>query len=512
MVFSSIIFLFFFLPAVLLLYFAISAFSGFRLSRYKLKPENLLLLIGSLFFYTWGEQWIVGIIVLSTTVDYICGLVISGGWKSWHDPIEVLPKEQRRSALQKGALVASIVTNLSILGLFKYFNFGIDNFNRAAESLGLDAWVWHDVIQITLPLGISFYTFQSLSYTIDVYRGDTKATRNFLDFSCFVTLFPQLVAGPIVRYRDIASQLVNRVITREGFAEGVRRFIIGLGKKVLIANTVAAVADDIFAIPTHDLTTGVAWLGIVCYTLQIYFDFSGYSDMAIGLGRMFGFKYLENFQWPYIAQSIKEFWRRWHISLSTWFRDYLYIPLGGNKRSTGRTYLNLVVVFLLCGLWHGASWNFVVWGLFHGCFLVGERLGLGDGIGRCPRPLRHAYTLVVVMIGWVIFRADTLPQAGGMLLAMAGFSQGSGVIHHVDLYLTNEVLVFMSVGILFSVPWIPWLAAVRAKYISTRPGATVRLANGMIEVSVVIVLVLVLLACAMWLSSGTYNPFIYFRF
>jgi len=512
MVFSSVLFLFLYLPVVLGLYFVASSLAGLGGRRYRIKTGNLVLLASSVLFYAWGEQWLVFVMLSSTVIDYCCGLTISGGWKSRGKPIEIVDPEQKRTGIQRAALITSIVANLSILGFFKYFNFGVDNVNAMAEALGAEWLVWRDVMRVTLPLGISFYTFQSLSYTIDVYRGQTRATRNFLDFSCFVTLFPQLVAGPIVRYKDIATQLYDRVVTREGFAEGVRRFIIGLGKKVIIANTVAATADEIFGIPTGQLTPGLAWLGILCYTLQIYFDFSGYSDMAIGLGRMFGFRFLENFQWPYIAQSIKEFWRRWHISLSTWFRDYLYIPLGGNRGSVTRNYFNLVTVFFLCGLWHGASWSFVVWGLFHGAFLVIERVGLERVLERCYRPVRHVYTLLVVMIGWVLFRAETLSQAGAYLAAMAGFAGGDGIEHNVPLLVDGELVRILPIGVLFSIPWIPWLQGLREERLASRAGWGPRTADGFLSISSTVVLMGIFLICSMWLSSGTYNPFIYFRF
>ena len=306
----------------------------------------------------------------------------------------------------------AIAVNLVVLGVFKYANFFADNVNAVAAAIGAPPLAFPHVL---LPIGISFYTFHAISYVVDVYRRDASAQKSPVHAALYLLLFPQLIAGPIIRYRYIADQLEQRVVSLDDFAVGVRRFVIGLGKKVLIANTVAAPADKIFSMPLAELTPAHAWLGIVCYTLQIYFDFSGYSDMAIGLGRMFGFHFPENFRWPYVADTVQEFWRRWHISLSSWFRDYLYVPLGGNRVSPARMYANLVTVFFLCGLWHGASWNFVIWGLFHGSFLVVERLGLAAAIRRLWRPLRHVYLLLVVMIGWVFFRADTLPSAVAFL-------------------------------------------------------------------------------------------------
>jgi len=507
MIFSSPIFLFLFLPTVLALYF---------LNRKTFR--NLFLLVASLFFYSWGEQYLVWIVITSTLIDYLAGLIISGGFSGGE--IRQLEPGAPRTTLQKFGLVASICSNLAFLGFFKYFNFGLAGFNAIVPA----SWGFHHVAKIALPIGISFYTFQSMSYTIDVYRGQVRATRRFIDFACYVTLFPQLVAGPIVRYRDIAEQLVERTVDREGFAWGAKRFIIGLGKKVLIANVVAVPADKIFGVtdlfgrmvtpgvPLDELTAPVAWLAVVCYTLQIYFDFSGYSDMAIGLGRMFGFRFLENFNFPYISRSIREFWRRWHISLSTWFRDYLYIPLGGSRSSKRRTYLNLVIVFFLCGLWHGAAWTFVVWGLYHGCFLVLERLGLEQGIRRLWRPLRHVYVLLIVMVGWVLFRSETFSQAVAMLGAMVGFAKGTGVEHNVHMVLDTEVLVVMLAGLVGSIPWLPAFARWREKL--TAPGASLgrRALDGVFCVAGVVVLAGILLACSLALSAGTYNPFIYYRF
>src|SRR4051812_8670704 len=298
-------------------------------------------------------------------------------------------------------LAFAVTLNLVVLGIFKYANFFADNLNALLRAGRIEPVA---VPRVLLPIGISFFTFHAISYVIDVSRRDATAQKSPVHAALYLLLFPQLIAGPIIRYRDIADQLARRVVSIDDFAYGVRRFVIGLGKKVLIANVVAGPADKIFAMPAHELSTAHAWLGIVCYTLQIYFDFSGYSDMAIGLGRMFGFRFPENFRWPYIADTVQEFWRRWHISLSTWFRDYLYVPLGGNRVPTATMYRNLVLVFFLCGLWHGASWNFVIWGLFHGTFLVVERLGLAAAVRRLWAPLRHAYLLLVVMVGWVFFR------------------------------------------------------------------------------------------------------------
>ena len=512
MVFSSITFLFLFLPVVLTLYHLLflPVTLGWK-SKIWRRLSNLFLLFTSLFFYFWGEDFLVWIIIASTLIDYICGLLISGGYRGGE--ICQLKPDQPRTRLQKTGLVLSICSNLAFLGFFKYFNFGVYNYNRAVGLVGFESLQWQDAIWITLPLGISFYTFQSMSYTIDVYRGQVKATRNLIDFACYVTLFPQLVAGPIVRYRDVACELVSRKVGSEQFASGVSRFTIGLAKKVLIANTVAVGADQVFALPESELNFSLAWFGVICYTLQIYFDFSGYSDMAIGLGRMFGFNYLENFNYPYVAQSIQDFWRRWHISLSTWFRDYLYIPLGGSRGSAPRTYANLVTVFFLCGFWHGASFTFIAWGLYHGFFLVLERVGLLRFMAKSPRWVRHVYAILVVMGGWVLFRcAGKFAQAMAFYKAMIGIGEGTGVEYGLDMHLTPDIALAILLGIVFSAPILPFVN----RWMRERIDAMDPLgkALGQLGFSSVRVIGLSLLfgLSAMWLSAGTHNPFIYFRF
>jgi len=481
MVFSSTVFLFLFLPIVL--------------AAYVLAPrgvKNLLLLLASLFFYAWGEGIYVLLMLASVLVNYLLGLSIG---------------RYRSDRAARRIIFVSIVFNLGLLIVFKYANFLCDNMDALWWRMGISPL---QLEPVHLPIGISFFTFQAMSYVIDVYRGQARIQKNPIDIALYISLFPQLVAGPIVRYLDVAEQIRNRTTRLNDFAEGVGRFVMGLGKKMLIANVVAAPADRIFALPADELTVGLAWLGTLCYTLQIYFDFSGYSDMAIGLGRMFGFRFLENFNFPYISQSITEFWRRWHISLSTWFRDYLYIPLGGNRGGSFRTGRNLVLVFFLCGLWHGASWNFVVWGLFHGAFLVMERSGVKNLIGRSPRPLRHVYVMLVAMVGWVFFRAETLPQALAVLGAMAGFAAGDGATLSANHLLDNELLVVCLIGLVGSAPLIPTLAGTANRLLdrTTRPA--------LLEATVLtlrnVALLVVLLASAASLSSGTYNPFIYFRF
>lgn len=503
MVFSSITFLFLFLPIVLAVYHLLFLPVSLKHKQATLFRHlaNLCLLCFSLVFYFWGEAWLVWIVIASTFIDFFCGLLISGAFHKGR--IEMLEEGASRTTLQRSGLVLSLTSNLLFLGFFKYFNFGVDSFNAVAP----EAWQLKDVMQVTLPLGISFYTFQSMSYTIDVYRGHVKATRNLLDFACFVTLFPQLVAGPIVRYCDVAYQLVHRKMNTQLFSSGVLRFVLGLGKKVLIANTVARSADAIFALPPDQMTTVQAWLATVCYTLQIYYDFSGYSDMAIGLGRMFGFEFLENFNYPYIARSIQEFWRRWHISLSTWFRDYLYIPLGGSKKGAGHTYFNLVTVFFLCGLWHGANWAYVAWGLFHGLFLVLERLGLRRMIERLPRVLQHVYTLLVVMVGWVLFATESFSQSMVLLQSMVGFAPAQHSSLMLQEWWSRDVLVALLAGVLFSAPVYAKLRGTLRRWAG---GYLFRMA--VCETLKVGAVVAIFLFCAMSLASGTHNPFIYFRF
>ncbi len=501
MVFSSVIFLFLFLPVVLAIYHLLflPVSIGHKSSPFWRHVSNLFLLCASLLFYFWGENWLVWIVIVSTLVDYFCGLLISGAFHKGR--VEQLVEHAPKTKVQRAGLILSICSNLAFLGFFKYFNFGIDNLNAVLP----EAWRLTNVIRVTLPLGISFYTFQSMSYTIDVYRGHVKATRNLIDFACYVTLFPQLVAGPIVRYCDVARQLVHRTMNLHLFASGVTRFVLGLGKKVLIANTVAQSADKIFALPSQELTTPLAWIGIVCYTLQIYFDFSGYSDMAIGLGRMLGFEFLENFNYPYIARSIQAFWRRWHISLSTWFRDYLYIPLGGSRKSNGQTIFNLITVFFLCGLWHGASWTFVVWGLFHGFFIVIERVGLEKWLKRLPRVLQHIYTLSVVMTGWLLFTSESLSKTALFFKALWGFAPSHAPLFAQE-YFSTDIRLAILCGTLFSAPLLPWIQRNVAK------GSNIKGIAITCDILKVAGLTLILLFSTLSLAAGTHNPFIYFRF
>lgn len=481
MVFSSILFLFFFLPVVLGLYYLV----GRRL-------HNILLLLVSLFFYAWGESGYLLLMLGSILVNYLFGFLVS-------------PEANTRRRLY---LCIAIFANLIPLFVFKYSEFFLDSLLALLHAANLS--IYFRSPHLHLPIGISFFTFQALSYVIDVYRGACQPQRNLLNLGLYIALFPQLIAGPIVRYHDIASQLLKRVHSLEGFALGSQRFIIGLGKKVLLANPLGAMADRVFALDPSILSTEAAWIGILCYSLQIFFDFSGYSDMAIGLGRMFGFKFLENFNYPYISKSIREFWRRWHISLSAWFRDYLYIPLGGNQISPGRTRLNLFLVFFLCGLWHGASWNFIIWGCAHGLFLVLERGRWGRLLAILPSPVRHLYVWLVLLNTWVFFRAETLGQSLGYLKALYGGAVGVGTNPVVAAHLDFELSLVMLAALLFSTPLVRLFGRKSTgdpvQAIPTRP------AIPLLDASRVALLALVLLISVMSLANGSYNPFIYFRF
>ncbi len=481
MVFSSVIFLFLFLPVVLTL--------GTLLPG--LRPKNLFLLAASLVFYAWGEPGFVWLLLASTAVNFLFGKQL----------------ETQTAPLRRNWILGIAVTfNLGFLAFFKYSQFLLQNLNVLLDALRLPLVA---VGPTRLPLGISFFTFHAISYVVDIYRGNAPAARKPSTVALYIFLFPQLIAGPILRWSAMAPQYAARALDRERFVEGIRRFVYGLAKKVLVANTLAVPANQVFSLASGVLSPGLAWLGLLCYTLQIYFDFSGYSDMAIGLGKMFGFDFIENFRYPYVSQSIREFWRRWHISLSTWFRDYLYFPLGGNRGSSIRTGFNLFLVFLLCGLWHGTSWTFVIWGAYYGVFLVLERTRFGGWLQRLPRPLRHLYVLLLVMLGWVFFRADTLPHALTFLRALFGFTSATAPADLLYLILTNQVLVALYVGIVFSTPFAPWLREELRRLLRVRLGT---LAEGTRLVSEPVVLIGLLLLSAAWLADGTYNPFIYFRF
>ncbi|QIP11562.1 MBOAT family protein [Spirosoma aureum] len=477
MLFSSAIFLFLYLPTFLVIYYIIPR-----------DWRNAFLFFASLFFYAWGETLVVLILLLSAFINFFAGRLIEQGQR-------------------KTGLLLSLIGSLSLLVYYKYANFLFNSLKSIAKLLMIPGADEINLAEIALPIGISFYTFQGISYTLDIYWGHIRANRNFLDYGTYVAMFPHQIAGPIVRYADIAPELTKRTVTIEKFGSGAERFIIGLAKKILIANTFAGVADVIFSAPTTSYSTATAWLGIVFYALQIYYDFSGYSDMAIGLGKMLGFDFKENFNYPYIAHSVQDFWRRWHISLSSWFRDYLYIPLGGNRRSRVRVYGNLLLVFFITGLWHGASWNFIVWGLYHGLFLLIERAGLSKRLLRVWPPVAHVYTLLVVLVGWVFFRIDNLSDAINYLQKMIGVGPVVTVEAFAPSYFMNiETVVILLLGILLATPiynrfhqW--WMR--RAPYFPARLVSDSLYTVGLLALFVTTI---------MYLAADTYNPFIYFRF
>jgi alginate O-acetyltransferase complex protein AlgI len=483
MIFSSPIFLFLFLPVVLTIY---ALLPGTR-------AKNFWLLLMSLVFYAWGEVLFIFLLLASTLMNYFLG--------RWVDRSE----DAGRRKLAVGIAVAA---NIGLLAFFKYADFVVATLNSLLHLCGVSPVPQPN---IPLPIGISFFTFHALSYVIDIYRRKWRAASDPKDVALYIFFFPQLIAGPILRWNAIAPQLVERTMGRDQFAEGVRRFVGGLAKKMMVANALAVPADQIFALTPAELSAPTAWFGIVCYTLQIYFDFSGYSDMAVGMGKMFGFKFLENFDFPYTAQSIRDFWRRWHMSLSMWFRDYLYIPLGGNRVSEARTNLNLLIVFFLCGLWHGASWTFVVWGLYHGFFLVVERTRFGSWQGKFPRPARHLYAILVVMMGWVLFRANTYTEAEHYFLALAGLGHASAP-QPLARYLNNQAIWALIFGIPFCAPLWGWMKRTAVRMGEAMPASFrtgVQVSGAVFEVVLVMGLLLV---SAIWLAGGTYNPFIYFRF
>ena len=471
MVFSSHIFLFYFLPLSLLAYYAMPR-----------RGRNVLMTAVSYIFYGWSNPLFTLLMFVSTLIDYLCGLVIG-----------LAPPENRRR--RKLGVVVSIVSNLSLLGFFKYTGFAMESYNQLFTLMGIEGFDPVPVLSFLLPLGISFYTFQSMSYSIDVYRGDARCIRNFLDFACFVAMFPQLVAGPIIRFQEVADQLAGRVHSFEKFARGVAFFSLGMAKKVLLANSCGKIADTAFSAGT--LSVADSWFGIVAYAFQIYFDFSGYSDMAIGLGLMFGFVFAKNFDSPYLSTSITEFWQRWHISLSTWLREYLYIPLGGNRCGQWRTAVNLAIVMLLGGLWHGASWNFVIWGAIHGLLLGSERLlGKKPFYAALPKGLRILMTFFFVLIAWVFFRAKTFAAAVDYLGSMFGLVQVPPAALLLDgLFYTPYNLVAMLVAAL-----VVW-----------RAPQTWNWSRELGPVKIVTVLAVFALAVAV-LSMQSYNPFIYFNF
>ncbi|HIS98036.1 MAG TPA: MBOAT family protein [Candidatus Scatomorpha pullistercoris] len=465
MVFSSILFMFIYLPVVLFLYYISPV-----------RWRNPILFLANLVFYGWGEPVFIVLMLFSITINYINGMLI-GRWK--------LEKQKRAKAV----LAINVVINLALLGFFKYYDL-------IAETLSLIPFINIKPLGIALPIGISFYTFQTMSYPIDVYRGDADVQRNYISFGTFVALFPQLIAGPIVRYKDVADQLSFRASSIDQFSSGVERFMVGVAKKVLIANNLGKLWDYYAAIPNGELTFLGSWLGIIAFSLQIYFDFSGYSDMAIGLGRMIGFEFKENFDYPYISKSVTEFWRRWHMSLGTWFRDYLYIPLGGNRCGRAGQLFNILVVWAATGIWHGANWTFLMWGLYYAVFLMIEKLFLLKRLEKLPA-VGHIYTVIVVIFGWVMFQLNTLGQIGAYMSAMLGFG-ASGFAVSDDLYYLVSYAATFVIAILAATPLGKTLFS--------------RLPDKVRKFAAPALIVLALVFSTAYLVDATYNPFIYFNF
>ncbi len=484
MVFSSIIFLFYFLPLFLVLYLVLSRFRPF------------VIVASSILFYAWGEPRYVPLLAAATVLNWGAGLAV------------------QRSRRGRAVLALGIAANLSLLVWFKYLGFMVSQIDALLLASGLPAV---SVPAVSLPLGISFFTFQGISYLIDIHRGDIQAQPSLLKFAMYKTMFPQLIAGPIVRYRDIADEIDDRSVSFARWRRGIEMFVIGLAQKVLIANAVSLPADQIFGLPGTQLTMAAAWLGAACYSIQIFFDFSGYTNMAIGLGHLMGFTLPRNFDRPYTAQSVTEFWRRWHITLSRWFRDYLYIPLGGNRRGGMQTYVNLLSVFVLCGIWHGAKWTFVAWGLYHGLFLIIERAASPWASSQVWRPLRHLYLLLTVLIGWVLFRADSLHEALTMLEAMAGLGDAAADAPSALRFASASVVAAMLVAaLLIAAPPLAYWRNVVARIIpsaarhpASRQGLPGMALLGVAEPAAVLCLFALTVSV---LSAGTHNPFIYFRF
>lgn len=472
MLFSSTVFLFVFLPILFVLYFGMTK---------TLKNRNILLLIMSLIFYGWGEPKFIWIMMGCIGVNYIFGYLV-----------DIYREDKIKS---KWLLGSMLIINLGILGIYKYSAFTVESINGI---FGLDL----PIPNILLPIGISFFTFQGISYVLDVYRKRGDVLKNPLDVGLYIAFFPQLVAGPIVRYETVAAEIKSRSIREEDFSEGIARFILGLAKKVFLANQFAIIADKAYGLPTETLTVVFAWMGAIAYMLQIYFDFAGYSDMAIGLGKMFGFNFCENFNAPYMAKSISDFWRRWHVSLGSWFRDYVYIPLGGNRKGKGRQIINLLVVWLLTGIWHGANWTFIVWGLYFGVFLIIEKLASLDKAMERRKIIGHIYTLTIVLFGWILFRAPNLVGAFEYIKAMFGL-QGNKVLGSLAELFLQEYFITYLLGIACCMPISNYLG---------RQYAECKWKNGILQGVKLVVLGILFLGSVAYLVKGVYNPFIYFNF
>ncbi|WP_053955376.1 MBOAT family O-acyltransferase [Inediibacterium massiliense] len=468
MVFSSLIFIFLFLPFMIFIYYLSPRFL-----------RNLVLLLGSLAFYAWGEPIYILIMIFSTVFDYVNGLLIE--------------KYKNKKRVAKSILFLSMVVNLGILCFFKYYGFIITNINGIFHMSMTN-------IDLPLPVGISFYTFQTMSYVIDVYRGEVCAQKNIISFGTYVAMFPQLVAGPIVKYKDISKELSYRKENIKLFGEGVQLFIIGLSKKVLLANNIGLLWDSIKGLPSHEISIVSAWTGIIAFTFQIYFDFSGYSDMAIGLGKIFGFHFTKNFNYPYISKSVTEFWRRWHISLGTWFREYVYIPLGGNRLSSIKQYRNLLIVWFLTGLWHGANWNFILWGIYFGIFVTIEKLFLLKWLENRSAWIRHIYTMIVVMIGWVFFEFESMISAVDFIETMFGWNSSLWIDSKGIYDLYTNILLFVILFICSTPVPKNMIHKWRQKYSVGK------------DILLSFTTMILLLICTAYLVNESYNPFLYFRF
>ncbi len=475
MVFSSLVFLCTFLPVVFILHSIIPS----------LKVRNALLIISSLVFYAYGEPVFVLLMILSSLINYLSAICIDKSKKN-----------------KKLVLTVNVIFNIGMLVFFKYTPFLVNTVNDVFSAK-------IPVPEITLPIGISFFTFQALSYVIDVYKNKVDVQKNFFNVLLYISFFPQLIAGPIVKYKDISREICDRKVTVDGACEGLRRFIFGLSKKVIIANSMAVAADNIFSANDTQINAAAAWIGALAYMFQIYYDFSGYSDMAIGLGKMFGFNFRENFLYPYSADSVQDFWRKWHISLSSWFKEYLYIPLGGNRKGRARTCLNKIIVFFFTGLWHGANWTFILWGLYHGAFLLLEEYV--PKIKKLPSIIRHIYTLLVVCVGFVMFRADSVSQGLSIISNMfTGFNNSASALNLAGEQLTPWFIFCFAAAVLFCAPLKSVTLKIRNNFDGVQKISTKSV--NIIQSAVYIVAFVLLCWCMIRLSSDSYNPFIYFRF
>ena len=501
MVFSSLTFLYYFLPIVLIVYIFLPNKIKIPLKKGKtlvIPARNLFILLTGFFFYAWGEPFYVIIMLVSTLIDYTAG--------------RLMHKYDDNQKIRTACLIVSVCMNIGLLAVFKYSDFIFDTVNSVFGSeitnpvILVNKWINKNVYnfglsesRVALPIGISFFTFQSMSYTIDLYLRNIKVQKSFIGFTSYVTLFPQIVAGPIVRYEDVAKEIDRRTVNINKISEGIGKFAKGLAKKVLLANNIGIIWTEVKAMDYSQLSVATAWLGILAFTFQIYFDFSGYSDMAVGLGKMLGFNFPKNFDHPYLSKSVSEFWRRWHITLGTWFREYVYIPLGGNRKGKSRTILNLLIVWGLTGLWHGASWNFIIWGLYFGILIIIERLGLGKVLEKLPAAVSMLYTFLAAVLGWVLFDTDTLGGAWQYIRAM--FGAGGAFSDSTARYLFSSNIVIYLLCIFASTTlfgnFTAFLQKKREKIYSWAVSAAV---------------ICVLLLCTSYLVDATYNPFLYFRF